>query len=233
MLTEHSTAEIRFYVFSIGGNGQWAFQKITGNYTSSISPSKVIVEGGLIYAYYEGVVSDEVFVTNLASDLTSIITLNKNNCNITVTPDRQKVILWSKLNSELYVHALNSSFTQLNNFNSLLTNSTDVPEAVSVSADSQLVLIEYNTTHNPVVMSISNGSVVHNISCGNSKYGATFLDPSSRFVLIKTSGADVVYDLETSLTNSYQLNAYIPNTKMEVDYVAGMIYTVHFRNYRI
>ena len=109
------------------------------------------------------------------------------NYSIAITPDRNKAVLWSQNNSNLYVHTLDTVFTQEYHYNGSLTASANVPYSISFSADSQIAIIEYDSIHPTILMNLSDFSIIANISIGFTVSSAMFLDNSSRFVMLQTS----------------------------------------------
>ena len=109
------------------------------------------------------------------------------NYSIAITPDRNKAVLWSQNNSNLYVHTLDTAFTQEYHYNSSLTAKANVPYSISFSADSQIAIIEYDSIHPTILMNLSDFSIIANISIGFTVSSAMFLDNSSRFVMLQTT----------------------------------------------
>ena len=78
-----------------------------------------------IYTFITDV--NRLYVTNIDTNVTIPLTLGVTKLGVKMTPDRQRAVIWDKSNAELYVHQLNTSFTQLFFYDGSKTGGADSP----------------------------------------------------------------------------------------------------------
>jgi hypothetical protein len=189
VLVRPATGSLTYSLYSIDSNTSWSFRNATViNFTSTMIPAIVTMRGQYIYAYNQKMTGDIVHIIDYYTSSVSSVNLGTGvkNYSIAITPDRQKAVLWSRNNSQIYVHALNTSFTRVYSYSDVVTSTSNAPTNISFSSDSQLALLEYDSFHPTLLLNLTSFTIVGNITVGTYIYSACFLDYNSRFVLIQS-----------------------------------------------
>jgi len=158
VLTSHTSNMITHKTHNIESNGALTLINSTGNYASTVAPIKTVIKDMKIYAYVQGA-PDTLHVTDLASGTSTTVTMNVSNYNITITPDRQKALIYHTNNSIANFYTLSPTFPYLGSYDPGISPGYEVLHYPSFSSDSQLVILEYDTFHSTVVLNLNDFSV--------------------------------------------------------------------------
>jgi hypothetical protein len=107
--------QIRVHRVDILGNVVYMNTSTIGGV--SAKPTKIFSNQFLVFTYYKSESgNDTVYITDITTQITNTVVLNHSNCSIAVTPNQQKVVIWSRI-SRVYIYSADLSFTHLYTFN--------------------------------------------------------------------------------------------------------------------
>lgn len=118
-------------------------------------------------------------------------------CNVTVTPDLKKVVIYDRKSGVTHFHTLDQALTLEFTYNPLITPASTyiIFEYVSFSADNQLAILEFNDLHPTIVLNLTDYSTVYSISVGDWIDTTAFAENSSRFIFMQCFQTELIIDL--------------------------------------
>jgi hypothetical protein len=164
VLTSHTNNVVTHRTHSIGSNGVLTFLNSTGNFASTVAPIRTVIHNQMIYAYCQGA-PDTLHITDLLTGTSTSITMGFSNFNMTVTPDHQKALIYNTNSTFVHIYTLTPALPLEHTYDpGISAAGYEVLKYLSFSADSQLVIFEYDALRSTVVFNLGTMSEQYTVN---------------------------------------------------------------------
>ena len=96
VLTSYTNSILRHHVHSIGTDGALTLLNLRGDLIFTTIPVRTYMKNNEVYTFFGG--SNQLYITNITSNVSHFVTLPISKLDAKVTPDRSKAILWDTSN---------------------------------------------------------------------------------------------------------------------------------------